>query len=73
MRHTCHAEGCDLVVPPKMFMCRRHWFTLPKRMRDAVWDVYVPGQEIRKDPTDEYLAITGDCIEYVAIKEGRRS
>ena len=47
-RHTCHATGCRTTVPPKMFACRRHWFTLPKALRDAIWRTYRPGQEISK-------------------------
>ena len=69
-RHLCHARGCHVPVPPRMFMCKRHWFMLPKATRDAVWAVYVPGQEIRKDPTDEYMAVAMDAIEWLAAKEG---
>lgn len=43
--HACHAFDCDTPVPPRMFMCRPHWFALPKAMRDAVNDAYTPGQE----------------------------
>ena len=43
--HTCHAFGCDAPVPPRMFMCRPHWFALPVSMRNAVLDAYTPGQE----------------------------
>jgi hypothetical protein len=42
---------------------------VPKALRDAVWAAYVPGQETRKDPTWEYLAITGEAIDLVAEKE----
>jgi hypothetical protein len=70
--HHCHAEQCKTVVPEKMFMCRPHWYMLPKKMRDAVWNAYTPGQEIRKDPTQHYLDVTRECIEYVANREGQR-
>jgi hypothetical protein len=70
--HLCHAWGCQVAVPPKMFMCRRHWFALPKRMRDAIWAEYRLGQEIRKDPTAAYLAVTDECIRWLAEKEGVR-
>jgi hypothetical protein len=69
--HTCHAMGCDVTVPPRMFMCRRHWFSLPKAMRDAIWRAYVPGQEQRKDPTSEYLRVALDAVRWLARKEGR--
>ena len=70
-KHLCHARGCETHVPPKMFMCRKHWYMLPKATRDAVWAAYVPGQENRKDPTLKYLEIVHAAIEVVADKEGR--
>lgn len=69
--HVCHALGCNVRVPPKMLMCRRHWYMVPKPLRDAVWGAYVPGQEIRKDPTDEYMDVQRAAVDAVARKEGR--
>lgn len=69
--HTCHAMGCKVKVPPAMFMCKPHWFALPKQTRNAVWDVYIPGQEIRMDPTEEYMDVTFEAIKWLAEKEGR--
>lgn len=68
--HTCHAAGCSVAVPPKMFMCRRHWYMLPKKLRDSVWETYRPGQEVDKKPTVEYILTTTWCICWVADKEG---
>lgn len=68
--HTCHADNCGVVVPRRMFMCKRHWYMLPKAMRDDVWALYVPGQE--RDwgkVTPEYLDHTMACIAFVAEKE----
>lgn len=48
MTHTCHAIGCNTLVPPKMFMCKPHWFELPPVDRDLIWALYNPGQEIRE-------------------------
>lgn len=70
--HFCHAEGCREEVPPRLFMCRKHWFSLPRKMRDAVNAVYVTGQEVRRDPTPEYMRVTREAIEWLAAKEGRR-
>jgi len=52
-----------IVVPPRMFMCRHQWYMLPKSMRDEVWEHYVPGQEVRKDPTLAYVQHAQRCIE----------
>lgn len=54
-RHTCHWPGCTTVVKPAMWGCSRHWFSLPKRMRDLIWLTYRPGQEVSKTPSAEYL------------------
>lgn len=68
-KHTCHATGCSTPTQPRMFMCRKHWFMLPKLKRDKLWAVYVPGQETRKDPSPEYLAVAHELVEYVAELE----
>lgn len=53
--HTCHWPGCTKKVPPRMWGCGRHWNMLPEYIRDAIWNAYVPGQEVRKDPSPAYL------------------
>jgi hypothetical protein len=52
-------------------MCPRHWFMLPRATRDAVWDVYVPGQELRMDPSPEYLEVARAAINWLAAQEGK--
>jgi hypothetical protein len=52
-----------------MFMCRKHWYSLPKVMRDKIWALYRPGQERTKDPSPEYIAAAQECIEWLAKKE----
>lgn len=65
MEHTCHATNCKRVVPPKMFMCKSHWYKLPATIRSAVWREYVPDQEITKTPTTAYLRIAQHAISYI--------
>jgi len=67
--HTCHADGCNVVVPPRLLMCPPHWRMVPRRLQSELWAVYVPGQEVRKDPTGEYLAVARRCIDTVAAAE----
>lgn len=55
--HHCHWPGCETVVAPKMWGCSKHWFRLPKKLRDEVWRTYRPGQEITKTPSTEYIAV----------------
>lgn len=70
MSHVCHAAGCNVPVPRKMFMCLRHWRLVPKALKDAVWAAYEPGQEERMDPTPEYMVAARAAIGAVANKEG---
>lgn len=51
-------------------MCKRHWFMVPKALRDGLWDAYRPGQERRMDPSPEYLLAAARCVHAVATKEG---
>lgn len=60
--HTCHAHACTRAVPPRMFMCRAHWFSLRKPIRDAIWNEYRSGQEIDKRPSLRYLAVQQRAI-----------
>ncbi len=55
MSHLCHWPSCKVAVPPAMFACKRHWFTLPKWIRDRIWATYRKGQEIDKRPSPAYL------------------
>jgi hypothetical protein len=38
--HKCPAVGCALNVPARKLMCPRHWYMVPRTLRDAVWDAY---------------------------------
>jgi len=63
MLHHCHAHECKEEVPPRMMMCRIHWFALRKALRDAVWREYKNGQEKSKTPTARYMAVQQRAIE----------
>lgn len=69
MNHTCHAHGCTKRVPPKMLMCLKHWRMVPKFAQDDIWRTYVPGQEVRKDPTNEYMKAQQRAIVFVLMRE----
>lgn len=71
MNHYCHAEGCEIEVPPKMHMCLTHWRMVPKAVQDLIWKHYRVGQEIDKRPTIEYIATAFVSVSCVALKEGR--
>lgn len=70
MTHLCHWPGCTREVPPAMWGCRSHWFALPKELRDRIWDAYVPGQEIRKDPSPAYIQVAFEVQDWIADHGG---
>lgn len=69
IEHLCHAKNCAIPVPPKMLMCLRHWYMVPRAIRVQVWKHYRPGQEVDKQPSREYLTVMKQAIEAVAAKE----
>jgi hypothetical protein len=68
--HTCHWPGCGKQVPPAMWGCKKHWFRLPKSLRDKIWNAYVPGQEARMDPSAEYLSAADEVQDWIAKHGG---
>lgn len=64
-RHGCHWPGCDKKVPPAMWGCRHHWFSLPKPIRDEIWKTYRPGQELDKRPSAEYMKAAEAARAYI--------
>lgn len=66
--HTCHWPGCNKQVPPAMWGCKQHWFTLPKNLRDRIWVAYQPGQEITMTPSDDYLSVAADVQAWIASR-----
>lgn len=67
--HTCHWPGCERQVPPAMWGCKPHWFKLPRLLRSKVWRAYVPGQEQRMDPTDEYRKVAQEVQDWIKAQE----
>ena len=70
MAHRCHATRCSVPVPPEMFMCKRHWFRLPLRLRNSVWRTYRAGQCDDMQPSREYCEVARECVVFLAEKEG---
>jgi hypothetical protein len=70
MSHTCHATNCSVKVPPEMFMCRQHWFSLPKRLRSQIWATYRAGQCDDWKISHAYAEAAREAVRYIAEKEG---
>lgn len=70
MNHTCHAFKCGVEVPPALLMCGKHWRLVPEDKKRAVRELYVPGQETKKNPTWWYMLAAQRAIIAVAEIEG---
>lgn len=70
MAHHCHATGCKVPVPPVMFMCHHHWFSLPHQLRRAVLKTYRAGQCDDWAISHAYANAARDAVRYLAEREG---
>lgn len=61
--HTCHWPGCKREVKPAFWGCWAHWRQLPHAFKERIWATYQVGQEDRKDPNIEYIAVARE-IQY---------
>ena len=68
-KHHCHWPGCEEQVPPAKWGCRRHWFMLPKRIRDEIWRTFVPTQETTRIVSREYVAAAQAAQSWIRQKE----
>jgi hypothetical protein len=51
-------------------MCRPHWFSLPKALRDRIWRHYRVGQCDDMNPSRGYCNVAKECVIYIANREG---
>jgi hypothetical protein len=49
-----------------MWGCRAHWYRVPQRLRNRIWNTYVPGQEITKTPSPEYIDAAKAVQQWIA-------
>lgn len=47
--HHCVAGLCETQVPYDRLMCSKHWYMVPKALRNDVWREWNDG-----DPTDKH-------------------
>lgn len=63
--HTCHWPHCNRQVPPAMWGCKEHWYKLPEYFRVKIWAAYRIGQEIKMNPSKEYIAIAVETEKWI--------
>lgn len=56
-----------------MLMCKKHWYMVPRALRDRVWETYRPGQERDKSPSSEYMIAHHEAVAAVAKAEGHEA
>ena len=61
--HKCAADGCDVIVATDLLMCRKHWFKVPKDIRDRVWAGYRRGLDA------EYDAAVAAAVDAIRKRE----
>ena len=64
--HECHWPGCPKQVPPAMWGCRAHWYSLPLEIRNKIWAVYRPGQEVDIHLSKTYVAAAREAQKWIA-------
>lgn len=67
-KHHCHWPGCEKQVPPAMWGCSAHWFTLPAALRSKVWATYRPGQEVTMTPSEAYVEVAKQVQAWIAAR-----
>ena len=71
--HTCHARGCETECKREHLMCSRHWRMVPRKIQNAVYDAYRPGQcDFEPLPSEAWHVAADAAIREVArIEEGQ--
>ena len=59
--HICSWPDCRRPVPLDMWGCKPHWFTLPKEIRDEIWQGYRRAGKL----SPEWLAANEQALEWI--------
>lgn len=70
-KHHCHAEGCEVTVPPRLLMCGRHWAMVSSELQAEVLATYRLGQENDMRPSIESLDAMENAINHIRRLEGK--
>lgn len=67
--HQCPRKGCTQRVPQHRLMCGGCWFSLPKPLRDKVWQTWRGG---RGAGTAEHMQAMAEAIEHLPPRGERK-
>lgn len=65
MDHHCHWPGCEKKISPAMWGCPRHWYLIPANLRRRIWATFMPGQELSKTPSLDYIKAATAVQEWI--------
>lgn len=54
-----------------MLFCRRHWFLIPKPLREAIQRAYQPRKDIDAQ-SQTYTEVMTSAIDCIVIREAKR-
>jgi hypothetical protein len=61
--HECLWPDCHIQVPRSHWGCREHWETLPKALRNGIWQAYELGQEDHPDRMTEAYIVACEAAQ----------
>lgn len=62
---NCAWPKCHTLIPREMFMCKSHWFALPKELRDRIWKAY------RADDRDALLTEHKAALKWISEHDAK--
>ena len=69
--YVCQAAGCKTIIPPSMFLCRVHWFSLPEPMRAEIIVEELARETKDNLPNAALVAAVARAREWIAEHAGK--
>lgn len=66
----CPVEGCPKGRGDRQLMCRRHWYMVPKELRDRVWETARRMWADDEDGLEDWIEAKDAAIAAVEMREG---
>jgi len=64
--HDCPHPDCDIQIPWSMFACRKHWLTLPQRIKTGILAAWRKVSNGNADGIAEHDAACAEAMAYWA-------
>lgn len=60
--HRCPAPYCVHDIPFHLFACKKHWFTIPRELRDRLWHEWD-----EHAGEDSYFKVRAECLAALGV------